>query len=159
MYNSKAQGLRKLIVIQCTQLFSAGAWLSFRVGQKAQASQANCDTPTERLDGLICVMADFHCQMELLTLMWKVLYNNSSNSDHGTLNNCKTLLNAVNITSEPKKDFYKHGALADKVTQAYVVMGEYIQSIYIQGSVCVANKYPTFARNQSIVNQKLSGKT
>ena len=33
-------------------------------------------------------------------------------------------------------------------------MGEYIQSIYDQGSFCVANEYLTFASNQSIVNQK-----
>lgn len=102
-----------------------GDWLSMKCGQKAQMAQADGLTPTDRKDGLVCIMADFHAQMALLRLIFKVLYNDKSSSDCGTLYACKNVINANNITSEAGKDYYAGSELVDNVTKAYVITGKH----------------------------------
>ena len=94
-----------------------------RVGQRVQRHQADGVTPSERYDGLVCVMADFHCQMEVLAMTWKVLLSMESGCDHGTLYCCRNILNAT-LTSEPRKEYFKNGSLMDKTTKAYAVLGK-----------------------------------
>lgn len=94
-----------------------------RVGQRVQRHQADGVTPRERYDGLVCVMADFHCQMEVLAMTWKVLLSMESGCDHGTLYCCRNILNAT-LTSEPRKEYFKNGSLMDKTTKAYAVLGK-----------------------------------
>ena len=45
-----------------------GDWFSMSVEQKAQASQADGDTSEDRMDGLICVIADFLCYRTLILI-------------------------------------------------------------------------------------------
>lgn len=95
-----------------------------KTGQKAQMSQADGLTPSERQDGLVCIMADFHAQMALLRLIFKVLYDVDSSSDCGTLYACKNVINARNVTTNVGKDYHAGSELVNHVTQAYVISGE-----------------------------------
>ena len=97
--------------------------ICMRVGQRVQRHQADGVTPRERYHGLVCVMADFHCQMEVLAMTWKVLLSMESGCDHGTLYCCRNILNAT-LTSEPRKEYFKNGSLMDKTTKAYAVLGK-----------------------------------
>lgn len=92
------------------------------VGQRAQGAQADGESPAERKDGLVCVMADFHAQMEVVAIAWKVMFRQSS-GDIGSLYSARNILNAVNVSSEPKKEYFRNGELLDKFTQSLVILG------------------------------------
>lgn len=101
-----------------------GDWLSMKAGQRAQMAQADGETPSERRDGLVCIMADFHAQMALLRLIYKLLFDSKSSSDIGSLYSCKNLIDAKNVSGDAGKDFYPCAELVDNVTTAYVVIGK-----------------------------------
>ena len=94
-----------------------------RVGQRAQASQADGATPEERKDGLVCIMADFHAQLEIIFLAWKLLYDTSSSGDLGSLYSFRNILNARNVTGDATKTYYANDELMRTTTNAYLLLG------------------------------------
>lgn len=96
-----------------------------KAGQKAQMSQADGVTPAERKDGLVCIMADFHAQMALLRLIYKLLYDTKSSCDIGTLHACKNVISSGHFSANVGKDFYKCSELVNNVISAYIITGKF----------------------------------
>lgn len=84
--------------------------------------QADGKTAEDRFDGLLATMADFHVQMEVLSLLYKLAYHEGSSQDIGSLYSCRNLINAK-TTKKASKDYFNNGEFADKVTAAYVNLG------------------------------------
>lgn len=58
--------------------FYAGDYLSFERGQQVISSQSDRKTSSERLEGLLMGMADFHVQMNFLKMGFKILFHVST---------------------------------------------------------------------------------
>ena len=65
-----------------TLQFVPGDYLSFAFGKKVQSTQADNLTATDRLDGLVLCLADFHAEMNLLDLIYLLLFQVSSYRPH-----------------------------------------------------------------------------
>ena len=95
-----------------------------KAGQKAQMSQADGVTPAERKDGLVCIMVDFHAQMALLRLIYKLLYDTKSSGDIGTLHACKNVISSGHSLQMSEKT-YKCSELVKNVISAYIITGKF----------------------------------
>lgn len=102
--------------------FFSGDWLTFDRTKKALSGAADGKTPEARLNSLVPVMADFHTQMEVLQIAWK-LYSKDSSADVGTLFSCRNMIDA-NTRPKAKEDYHNNGEFLDKVTHAYVLTGK-----------------------------------
>ena len=54
--------------------FFIGDYLTFERGQQAMHTQSDNIRPEDRLEGLLMAMADFHVQINLLKLIYKMLF-------------------------------------------------------------------------------------
>lgn len=104
-------------------IFLQGDWLSFKRAQAALESVSNGGSSRERLEGMIPVMADFHIQMELIKIIWKVFYRSDSSRDIGSLVSCKNILHNTHV-SNSAKEFYHNSEFMEVITKAYTTMGE-----------------------------------
>lgn len=62
-----------MIFFKCL-IFVAGDYLTFERGLQAINSQCDGTTSIDRLEGLVMSMADFHVQLNLLKLIYKLLF-------------------------------------------------------------------------------------
>ncbi|KAL5009102.1 hypothetical protein ScPMuIL_014683 [Solemya velum] len=102
---------------------SGGDYLTFEKHKQAQLGKLNSRTPSKRLERLIAKMEEFHNQAELVQLIWKLLYNDDSSQDVGTLHAAKNMLGATNVSSDPHGHYYAASFLMDKFGAAYIVAG------------------------------------
>ncbi|XP_053398801.1 uncharacterized protein LOC123541335 [Mercenaria mercenaria] len=105
------------------KILSGGDYLTFERHKSAQASMANGNTPSSRLEGLVPKMEEFHNQAELLKVIWNILYSTQSSRETGTLYAARNALDAKNVTNNPADDFYASAELLNKFSSAYIICG------------------------------------
>ncbi|KAL5007069.1 hypothetical protein ScPMuIL_015875 [Solemya velum] len=88
--------------------------------QAGPVRKRNSRTPNKRMEGLVAKMEEFHNQAELLQFIWKLLYNDDSPQDVGTLHAARNMLGATNVSSDPHGHYYAASSIMDKFSAAYI---------------------------------------
>ncbi|XP_072166071.1 uncharacterized protein [Diadema setosum] len=83
--------------------------------------QRNSTSASQRFEGLMPVIADFHALANYYQVIWKTLYDPSSSADQGTLYAARNFLEARNVTSNPMKNINAAADVVEKFTVALVI--------------------------------------
>ncbi|XP_071476351.1 uncharacterized protein [Diadema antillarum] len=87
-----------------TATLSSGDLLTCERESNCREEQRNSSTPSNRLEGLMPVIADFHALANYYQVVWKHLYDLASGADKGTLFASRNYLEARNVTADPLKN-------------------------------------------------------
>lgn len=68
-------------------------------------------------------MADFHAQMELLKLIWKLHFDTDAPRFTAGLYACRNLLDTRNVTKDGAKSYYANMDLLETVMESFLVVG------------------------------------
>ena len=98
-------------------------YLGFERQKAAQEEVQNASSPSERLEGFISAISDFHAQAEWHKVMWHYLFDTKSGADVGTLYHARNEINARNVTKDPHDNFFAASDLLQKYGEAYFVAG------------------------------------
>jgi L1 cell adhesion molecule like protein len=82
---------------------------------------ADGDAPEERLEGLFCMIEDFHEKMNFLQATMDKLYKGSSVAEAGTLYQLRNLINRRNVVGKVSKDYHADADFIDMVTDCHVI--------------------------------------
>lgn len=83
-----------------------GDHLTVERGISATAAVSDSDTPFERLEGLILKHEDFHCEMNVLQMIFDYMYKSHSAGDPGTLFHLKCKLNRKDVDEKVNKSYH-----------------------------------------------------
>eukprot|EP00057_Strongylocentrotus_purpuratus_P018700 XP_011673174.1 PREDICTED: uncharacterized protein LOC105442605 [Strongylocentrotus purpuratus] len=106
---------------QPTTIISAGDLLTCERESNCIEEQRNSSTPSQRLEGLMPVIADFHALANFYQVIWKSLYDASSAADKGTLYSARNYLEARGVTTNPMKNINAAADLIEKYATALVL--------------------------------------
>jgi len=98
-------------------------YLGFERQKKAQSHVQDARTPSDRLEGYISALADFHAQAEWHKVIWHYLYDTKCAKDQGTLYQLRLSSDSRNVTKNPHDNFYAAEDLIEKFTHGYLVAG------------------------------------
>ncbi|KAL5489195.1 hypothetical protein EMCRGX_G018261 [Ephydatia muelleri] len=87
----------------------------------AQKAKVCAVSHTNRLAGLVPVVADWHTKVKLLEVIWKFFYFTCSGGDHGTLYQLRNKLNRTNVVKVPKKDVNACEDFVEIITSSLVI--------------------------------------
>lgn len=85
----------------------AGDQLTKQNADAAIRAKANKETSSERMEGLVPVIADFHCSMNFNDVIFKRFYNPSSQCDSGSLFHLRNVVHRTNVTTSDLGDNYR----------------------------------------------------
>ncbi len=85
----------------------AGDHLTKQNADAAIRAKANEESSSERIEGLVPVIADFHCSMNFNDLIFKRFYNPSSQCDSGSLFHLRNVVHRTNVTKSALGDNYR----------------------------------------------------
>lgn len=85
----------------------AGEHLTKQNPDAAIRAKANEESSSERMEGLVPVIADFHCSMNFNDLIFKRFYNPSSQCDSGSLFHFRNVVHRTNVTKSALGDNYR----------------------------------------------------
>ena len=97
-------------------IISGGDYLTHERTEGSQSGMANSLTPSGRLEGLISRFEEFHNQMELLTIIKQILWDEASSKDIGTIVQGRGATKSSRANENPAKDYYASSNLMEKVT-------------------------------------------
>lgn len=84
-----------------------GDQLTKQNADAAIGAKANEESSSERMEGLIPVIADFHCSMNFNDVIFKRFYNPSSQCDSGSLFHLRNVVHRTNVTKSALGDNYR----------------------------------------------------
>ncbi|XP_033759941.1 uncharacterized protein LOC117342076 [Pecten maximus] len=87
------------------EVFFGGDRLTDERIQTAQEAMVNNEKATDRLEGFISKIEDFHRLMNFLEAIWKLTYSTNSGKDRGTAYYYRNLLNARNVKKDVKNSY------------------------------------------------------
>ena len=124
-------------------------YLGFERQKNAQSQVHDARTPSQRLEGFVSALSDFHAQAAWHKVAWHCLYDTQTGRDVGTLYHAREVTESRNVTKDPHDDFYAAEDLLDKFTHAYLIAGalhhfgmEAIESDITQNIVSKETKSP-----------------
>ncbi|XP_077051742.1 uncharacterized protein LOC143701950 [Siphateles boraxobius] len=85
----------------------AGDQLTKQNADAAIRAKANEDSSFERLEGLVPVIADFHCSMNFNDVIFKRFYSPSSQCDFGSFFHLRNVVHRTNVTKSALGDNYR----------------------------------------------------
>ncbi|KAK7146340.1 hypothetical protein R3I93_013931 [Phoxinus phoxinus] len=85
----------------------AGDQLTKHNADAAIRAKANEDSSFERLEGLVLVIADFHCSMNFNDVIFKRFYSPSSQCDFGSFFQLRNVVHRNNVTKSALGDNYR----------------------------------------------------
>ncbi|XP_033638557.1 uncharacterized protein LOC117299208 [Asterias rubens] len=106
---------------QVTPVISAGDLLTCERESTFRGEQRNSTTHSEKLKGIVPVIADFHALANFYQVIWLHLYNTTSSGDKGTLYAARNFLEARRITSDPMRNINAAADLISQYTTALVI--------------------------------------
>ena len=98
-------------------------YLGFERQKQAQSQVQDARTPSQRLEGFISAMSDFHTQAAWHKVIWYHLYDTLTGREQGTLYHARQVTNSRDVTKDPHDEFYAAEALIWKFTTAYLNAG------------------------------------
>ena len=102
------------------QVFLGGDQLTSERGRNAQLSMQDGRTPTECLQGVICKSEDWHAGVAFLSVLFQILYKESSVNDKGTLYQLQKLINRTYVSRKVSKHVSSVEEFVSIVCDAYV---------------------------------------
>nr|XP_054758519.1 uncharacterized protein LOC129264636 [Lytechinus pictus] len=103
------------------KVISAGDLLTCERESSCIEEQRNSSTASQRLEGLVPVISDFHTLANFYQVVWKVLYDPASAGDKGTLYQARNFLKTNNVTQDPIKNINAAEHLIEQYTIALVL--------------------------------------
>ena len=82
---------------------------------------ADGDAPEERLEGLFCMIEDFHEKMNFSQVIFDRFYKGNSAGEAGTLYQLRNLVNRRNVVTKVSKDYHADADFIDMVTDCHVI--------------------------------------
>ena len=100
--------------------FFGGDQLTSERARNAQLAMQDGSSPIKRLEGFVCKSEDWHARVNFLQLIMKVLYNEKSDREPGTLCRLQKLLNRRYVSKKVTKHVAAVEEFLEIVTDAYV---------------------------------------
>ena len=88
--------------------FVTGDYLSFERGKEVLHTQSDAKTPTDRLEGILMGMADFHVQMNFLKMIYKMLFKVEDHLSSVIVSNNTTRNSDCNILLKSEIQAQRH---------------------------------------------------
>jgi L1 cell adhesion molecule like protein len=89
--------------------------------RSAKAIRSNSENGTDRLQGIIPAISDWHTKVSFLGVIYNRLYTNESKGDSGTMSQLKNLINRTNVPVKPKQNVNAADHFFQVVVIAHVI--------------------------------------
>lgn len=116
------EGEISLEIDHFSHVLNGGDQLSNARVRGSQGIRANSSTGSDRLEGFVPVIEDWHAKVILLKSVWARLYKTSSSSDCGTLYQLRNVINRRNVVSRPENDVNSCEEFFILIVKAYTIV-------------------------------------